>query len=213
MPLSKELHTLDELKNVTYDALDAKLSNISSQLRQIFGQMQRYNTILDVYLSSDMETPVMVFIADHRNWTQHQLLSLPPYTEAASREWFLATEGKYEIIRNALVLYGILVVYPIPFAYGPFTQLTALLRELLTDHQIFKAIPRKVLVWAVSLGCIPPSEHREWFTSLLETITIRSDIAEWIDFKVVVESILWQSNILDPLMAQTWHSFRRDKSS
>jgi hypothetical protein len=213
-PLSRD-DTID-MGHVTDPGADSALSSsfakYPQELREIIHKMSRYNDVLDSYLSGRIQLPNMAAIADRRNWIQHKLLSLPLLVEVGQDHEFFTLREEYEIIRIALLLYSYLVIFPIPFALCPFGRLTTKLKEALIEGECSGTLANfnaELMMWAVSLGSVPNSAQRTWFVGRLQDLIAQAGVSQPMSRKVVLKSVMWHSNILDPLIGEIWNCMQR----
>jgi hypothetical protein len=120
-------------------------------------------------------------LIDHRNTTQHALLSLPPRI------------GKAECYRLAATIYSLLVTYPLPYIVAPFGRLVGLLKAELVAGWDDEDGDNNMLVWVLAMGAIGAIglEEREWFVRRFGEVTQRMGIDSWVEARKVLKRGLW----------------------
>lgn len=177
-------------------------------MHPVVQRMHQYNRLLADYLSGVVQAPALSVFADERNWIQHQLLSLPSQEEihfGNQAGLLLPSKAVYEVIRISLLLYSLLVIFPIPFEFGPFTRLRVMLQRALADPSVGRELPSEVLLWVVTIASLPWSvEGRGWFQNALQGLTSHMSWVTWEEAKLVLGSVMWQDSVLDSMLAQVW---------
>ena len=116
-------------------------------------------------------------LIDQRNATQHALLSLVPRA------------GSSECCRIAMLIYSLIVTFPLSFNVSPIQQLVKLLHTALGtwngDDQN--------LLWILAMGGIGAIESgdRMWFVKIFRGLTIKMGITSWSEAKNVLRQSLW----------------------
>jgi len=118
------------------------------------------------------------------------------------------SQFEHEAVRISLLVYSFLVVFPIPFAHGPYSELREQLQSIIIDKAA-SSLPKDVVLWAVSLGAISESadeENGQWFVEKLRDLLTQTGISSWNAYKLAVQSVIWQETVLDPFMQRIWLS-------
>ncbi|KAL2839197.1 hypothetical protein BJY01DRAFT_250615 [Aspergillus pseudoustus] len=177
---------------------------------QILTQIHQYNEMLAHYLGGSIGAPKMTEFADQRNWIQRAILALPWSDEVEITADTTFSRFEHEMVRVSLLLYSFLVVFPIPFAYGPYDRVLGMLKNILLDEAGLNLLPQSMLLWAVSLGAITSesiASDDAWFVVKLRELTSQGGVmASWNEYKLAVRSVLWQDSVLDPFMQRIWLS-------
>ncbi|EED11591.1 conserved hypothetical protein [Talaromyces stipitatus ATCC 10500] len=210
-PLSEEHLKMESIKYAHYDFQNNELlAKMPPRMRHIIGRMHYYNQLIACYLAGSIETPHMAIFADQRNWIQRSLLELPYFDEVVVEPDGPFSRFEHEAVRASLLFYSYLVIFPIPFAYGPYDRLRQLLTGILMDEGA-QNLPQPFLLWAVSLGAISEiqilghlQDSQQWFLNMLKELILKMGMSNWNDYKSVVQSVMWQDSVLDPFMQRIW---------
>jgi hypothetical protein len=116
-------------------------------------------------------------LIDHRNTTQHALLSIPP------------SVGKSECYRLAALIYSLLVTFPLPYIAAPFERFVRLLKTELTGWDD----DDEMLLWVVTMGAIGAIglRDRQWFVNKFREVTTSMGITSWDETREVLKRGLW----------------------
>ncbi|PON25463.1 hypothetical protein TGAM01_v205757 [Trichoderma gamsii] len=164
--------------------------------------------MLIYYLAGNSQSPSLANFADARNQIQHALLSLPQgdQLDATIVPGFTTiSTTEYELMRISLLLYSFIVIFPIPFRFGPFVRLRVLLRGVLTKPDTYRRLPKAVILWSLTIGrIIPAHEDKDWFEKKLIEAMSWTKVSSVEELKVILKSIMWQDDVLDPFLGKTW---------
>lgn len=151
--------------------------------------------MLTYYLAGNSQSPSLANFADARNQIQHALLSLPQGDQLDAT-----------IVPGfSLLLYSFIVIFPIPFRFGPFVRLRVLLRGVLTKPDTYRRLPKAVILWSLAIGrIIPAHEDKDWFEKKLIEAMSWTKVSSVEELKVILKSIMWQDDVLDPFLGKTW---------
>ncbi|KAL7904456.1 hypothetical protein GGI35DRAFT_199736 [Trichoderma velutinum] len=185
---------------------------ISPNMRLTFKKMHRYNTMLAYYLAGNSQSPSLANLADARNQIQHDLLSLPQgdQLDATIVPGFTAiSTTEYELMRISLLLYSFIIIFPIPFRFGPFVRLRVLLRDVLTKPDTYRRLPNAVILWSLTIGSIiPVHQDKDWFEKKLTETMAWTKVSSVEELKVILKSIMWQDDVLDPFLGKIQPVYR-----
>lgn len=210
VPLSREDENID-LADLPQDQ-EGLIAMMSPSMRLTFKKMHRFNAMLAYYLSGNSQSPSLANFADARNRIQHDLLSLPQGDQldaAIVSDLTAASTTGYELMRISLLLYSFVVIFPIPFPFGPFIQLRVMLREVLTKPDTYRRLPNAIILWSLTIGSIIPThEEKDWFAKRLIEIMSWTKVGSVEELKVILKSIIWQESVLDPFLGNIWPGSR-----
>lgn len=116
-------------------------------------------------------------LIDHRNATQHALLSLQPRSSTS------------ECYRLAALIYSLLVTFPLPYSVAPFQSLVIQLMDALTNWDE----DDDMLLWVLTLGGIGATglDERLWFVNNLQATAAKIDIKSWGEARHIMTKGLW----------------------
>lgn len=142
----------------------------------VTSMLRDYTMIIDDHCEGRQILTLSMLI-DHRNATQHALLSLPPRS------------GTAECYRLAALIYSLLVTFPLPYSVAPFQYLVMQLMEALT---IWDG-DDDMLLWVLTLGGIGATglDQRLWFVSNLQATASKIGIKSWSEARYVMTKGLW----------------------
>lgn len=130
-------------------------------------------------------------LIDHRNMTQHALLSLFPRT------------GNSECYRLAALIYSFLVTFPLPYVAAPFQQLVTQLETALGEWEAGD----EMLLWILVVGGIGAIGlgERGWFASYFRRVIMRMGIVSWDEAKRFIKRGLWYEATNERDGCDFWH--------
>jgi hypothetical protein len=138
--------------------------------------LKRYTMMIDD-LCEGRKIVAASELIDHRNTTQHALLSLPPRT------------GNSECYRLAALIYSLLVTYPLPYIAAPFKALVSQLKVELASWDDSD----DMLIWVLTMGAIGAIglKEREWFVETFRKATTTMRMRSWGEAREVIKKGLW----------------------
>lgn len=145
---------------------------------------------------------------DQRNAIQHSLLSLPS-AEHLTDQLFGNKRLIYEVCRISGLIFGIGVVFPIPYEESPLPRLAKSLQVVLQSTPLSMWEPFSaygIIIWATTLGGIGAAKmpERRWFVSQLDTLTRENLVFDWEGCRRVLNQILWQDSSCDIAGQNLW---------
>lgn len=138
--------------------------------------LKSYTIMIGHHCQGHKAIPASVLI-DHRNATQHALLSLPP------------RRGASECCRLAALIYSLLVTFPLPYTAGTFRRLAKQLQAALVEWDGGE----KLLIWVLAIGGIGSVglQERQWFVDRFQEVTMRTGIPSWNQAREIIQQGLW----------------------
>jgi hypothetical protein len=145
-------------------------------LYMVLSMLKSYTIMIDDFCEGRNILTASVLI-DHRNTTQHALLSLSPRV------------GRFECYRLAALIYSLLVTFPLPYCVAPFKYLVTRLKTALTEWDG----DSHMLLWVLAMGGIGATglDEREWFIRNLQDAVMRIGVRSWIEARDVIKMGLW----------------------
>lgn len=145
-------------------------------LYMVISMLRDYTMMIDDHCEGRQILTTSALI-DHRNMTQHALLSLPPRS------------GTSECYRLAALIYSLLVTFPLPYCVAPFKYLVMQLMKALTDWEG----DDHMLLWVLTMGGIGATglDERPWFISNLEATAAKIGIRTWVEARHIMTRGLW----------------------
>lgn len=182
-------------------------AGLPTDMEEILKDMRNYNAVINLYTQGLIPQLGLANIADRRNFIQYRLCSLDPVYEF--HELFVEAHRTYEPCRLAAMIYGMLVIYPLPAANRPFNRLCSLLKIALIDSDIqsgtWQLCP-EMLLWVLVLGAMASRdlEQRPWFVDILRDTVNVLGIASWLNLKEIMVSIMWMDCVCDIGVHAVW---------
>ncbi|KAK9351267.1 hypothetical protein V1523DRAFT_417313 [Lipomyces doorenjongii] len=151
-------------------------------LYMVLSMLNSYTIMIDDFCEGRKVVTASVLI-DHRNTTQHALLSLPPRV------------GVSECCRLAALIYSLLVTFPLPYSAAPFKCLVTRLKIALTEWDG----DDQMLVWVLTMGGIGATGlgERGWFVKSLQGAVTRIGVRSWIEARDIIKRGLWYESTND----------------
>jgi len=145
-------------------------------LYRCLSMLNSYTIMIDDHCDGRKVVAASVLI-DHRNTTQHTLLSLPPKA------------GSSECLRLAALIYSFLVTFPLPYVAAPFQKLVTQLRTALDDWNNGD----EMLLWVLAIGGIGAVglSERAWYVGCFRRAVIDMEIRSWPEAKILIKRGLW----------------------
>jgi hypothetical protein len=144
------------------------------------------------------------YLADARNHSQHQLLSL---SKSAQLEATFGDSipklhyGLYETIRVALNIFSLITVYPLPLSAAPFPMLVEALETQLRLQSLEingQRLP-ELSLWVSVMGAIAAigTNRRVAFVNYVTREARWLQLQSWADAKAVLKDYLWYAQVSD----------------
>ncbi|RFU31482.1 hypothetical protein B7463_g4882, partial [Scytalidium lignicola] len=150
--------------------------SIDQDLYIVLSMLNSYTMMIDDFSEGRKDLTATVLI-DHRNTTQHALLSLPPMV------------GSSECYRLAALIYSLLVIFPLPYIASPFQCLVTQLKIALTGWDGSD----QMLIWVLTMGGIGAMGlgERGWFVNKFRRAVARMGVRSWNEAREVIKMGLW----------------------
>jgi hypothetical protein len=151
--------------------------------------LDSYTVMIDNFCEGRKVVTASVLI-DHRNMTQHALLSLPPRL------------GMNECYRLAALIYSLLVTFPLQYIAAPFHRLVAELKLALASWDG----DDQMLIWVLTMGGIGAMglAERKWFVNKFRDTVTRVGFGSWNEVKEVLQRRLWLESTNDRDGSDFW---------
>lgn len=150
----------------------------------------QYTFALDDHVKARPEAQRLGYLADERNFVQHNLLLLTPLPAEIQDE-----DPLMRLSRLGTVIYSLLVVFPLPAVAAPFHQLAHDVRQQLLDHSIqaLWADASDLIFWVTAMGAIASigSPDRQWYRTILDELTRRLGVDSWPAMRERLGMFLW----------------------
>lgn len=177
----------------------AEVSKLLIVLRWII----QYTFAIDDYEQRRPEAQSAILLADERNFVQHHLMHLSPTAHEMEGE-----HAMHRLCRLGTLIYGLLVVFPIPAVAAPFHQLAQDVQAQLSQASVqarWTEAPELIL-WVTALGAIAStgSRHREWYLTTLDRLTKRLNLGTWSAMKERLGMFLWFEDTNDEDGIKLW---------
>jgi hypothetical protein len=174
---------------------------LSGPLLSTISQLNLYDTIQAALLSNTLTWFGVECVCDARNWTQHQLMSLPSSGESPMLTKSIQGAAMFDAVRNALIVYSLIAVLPLPLSTAPFPKLAARLESdiprLLDDNQ--GASSTSLLLWISSMGALAAigTPLRSSLVALTARLCQKLRIFSWESMQATLQDYLWSGDISD----------------
>ena len=127
-------------------------------------------------------------------------MNLPSACETS--EFLEYPSPKYEACRLGLVIYSLLILFPVPLMTEPYPELAQLLRHELDLIQIDLSVwmpDLEFLLWLLVMGGMAAlgTENRWWFIRQVHWLASILEITSWEQLKTTMDSILWLNTPCD----------------
>ena len=180
---------------------------ITPQLAEALQAAQAYIHIIQASLTVTYDISLL---ADQRNLTQHNLLSVPPAAELGSYFSHPSHATTYEACRLAAQIFGVGVILPIPAQSTPLHRLASQLKSVLCQPgsaTLWSSSSTRVpLVWVLTLGGIAAyaAPCRPFFALALGETARQSGLKTWFDVKRILQNMLWYDQACDEAGEDLW---------
>jgi len=146
-------------------------------LYNIMSMLSSYTMMIDD-LSEGRKIVAASVLIDHRNTTQHALLSLP------------LKGGSAECYRLAALIYSLLVTFPLPYNAAPFQRLVTQLKLALNEWDDDGG---GKLLWVLAMGGIGAIglDERDWFLHRFKEAVVRMEVKSWREARGIIKKGLW----------------------
>jgi len=192
----------------------------------VWSYLADMTTILEEYASGGSMQSRSSIILDQMQFTQHNLLSLPPAADLKVQRQEEEEEGDtvtvsqqqsqiqiYEITRWACICYANLVTYPTDYSTFPRLRLARLLLrqlQIVYDTDMLARLMLqevRLVFWATVLGAIIAvgfESERASFVALVRRASADAKVRSWIEAKQVMEAFLWHAQTSDTDALKLW---------
>ncbi|KEF60778.1 uncharacterized protein A1O9_02340 [Exophiala aquamarina CBS 119918] len=175
---------------------------LSGPFLSTISNLMVYDTIQSTLLSNRLTWFGFECVCDARNWTQHQLMSLPSSKESPLLTTDIAGTTIFSIVRNALIVYSLIAVFPLPLSTAPFPELATKLEldifEVLEDDDENTA-STSLLLWASTMGALAAigTPQRAALVAITARLCEKLLISSWESMQAVLQDYLWSRDISD----------------
>ena len=175
--------------------------SLSSHFMSVVSQVVLYNSMQEAFLSNTLRFFGVEYLCDARNWTQHQIMSLPSSDETVALTEHFQTDTIFDAVRHALIVYSFIAILPLPLATVPFPDLAARLEsgilEVLRNGQ--GAVSKPLLLWISSMAALAAigTPKRASLVGIAADLCRRLDISSWESMQAVLQEYLWSDEISD----------------
>ncbi|KAJ5322454.1 hypothetical protein N7452_010743 [Penicillium brevicompactum] len=140
------------------------------------------------------------YVLEIRNSIHYHVMSLPSILENPD---ILETSSlEYEACRLGLVVYSLLILFPVPLMTEPYPDLAQLLKNELVHVRVDPSpwmSNLDLLLWLLTMGGIAAlgTDTRWWYIQQIQWVTAMLELHTWEHFKSTVASILWLDSPCD----------------
>jgi len=158
----------------------------------------QYTLAVDDYVQGRDEAQTLSILADERNYVQHSILCLIPSPGSAEAEEETAL---YSLCKLAMLVYSMIIVFPLPAVGAPFPQLATQIKQQLLHPNIHTRWKEaaEFFFWVTAMGAIASigTKERHWFIASLDRLTHRLKIYDWLHMREHLSVFLWFASTND----------------
>lgn len=174
-----------------------------SKLLVVLRWIIQYTFAIDDYVQKRHEAQTPSRLGDERNFVQHSLMLLSPTAIEMKQE-----HPMHRLCRLGILIYSLLVVYPMPAVAAPFHRLAQEVQAQLSQASVqsrWTEAPELIL-WVTVLGAIASigSQYREWYLTTLDRLTKRLNLGTWSAMKERLGMFLWYETTNDEDGFRLW---------
>lgn len=174
---------------------------LSGLFLSTISHLMLYDTIQSTLLSNRLTWFGFECVCDARNWTQHQLMSLPSSKESPQLTKDITGATIFNAVRNALIVYSLIAVFPLPLSTAPFPELATKLEsdisELLEDDK--STASKSLLLWASTIAALAAigTPKRSSLVAITASLCEQLGITSWESMQAILQDYLWSGDISD----------------
>ena len=176
-------------------------TTLSGLLMATISEVIRYNSIQEAFLSNRFTWFGIEYVCDARNWTHHQIMSLPSSAETAMLTKCTQQAAIFDAVRHALVVYSLITVFPLPLSSAPFPELAGMLEsaisQALQDGQ--GTTSTSLLLWISSMAALAAigTPKRASLVAFAARLCRNLHISSWESMQAVLQDYFWSGDISD----------------
>jgi len=118
----------------------------------------------------------------------------PQFTDVQGRAVFNA-------VRNALIVYSLIAVFPLPLSTAPFPELATRLESDLSEVLEYEenTIPKSLLLWVSTMAALAAigTPQRASVVTITTRLCEQLGICSWESMQVILQEYLWSAEISD----------------
>ncbi|EHA25923.1 hypothetical protein ASPNIDRAFT_212853 [Aspergillus niger ATCC 1015] len=183
---------------------------LTAEMVEVLYAMHLYMRLVEEHIKAHLVNPDYSLISDQRNLTQYTLLSLPAASQLDGFAAYKPHEIIYEACRLAALIYGVGVVFPLPYQSTPLGQLAKLIQNVLQISDLASTWShpqaRIALFWVLVLGGIAADDRpeRAWFVHVLSQAAASHGIRSWVDARKLLGLMVWSDRACDRPGSDLW---------
>lgn len=176
-------------------------ATLSELLMAVISEVVLYNSIQEAFLSNRLTWFGVEYVCDARNWTHHQIMSLPSSAETATLTKGTQQAVMFDAVRHALIVYSLIAVFPLPLSSVPFPELAGRLEsdisQVLQDGQ--GATSTSLLLWISSVAALAAigTPKRASLVAFTARLCRNLHISSWESMQALLQDYLWSGDISD----------------
>jgi hypothetical protein len=160
-----------------------------------------YDSIQGAYLSNRLTWFGVQYVCDARNWTQHQIMSLPSSAETATLTLHTPQAVVFDAVRHALIVYSLIAILPLPLCSVPFPELADRLEPAISEALQHGpgATSTRLLLWISSMAALAAigTPKRASLVALAARLCRNLRIDSWESMQAILQDYLWSGDISD----------------
>jgi hypothetical protein len=176
-------------------------SGLGTKLAPIVHDIVIFMHIHRMYLLGRLSDLRPSFVADARNWIQHQVSSLPVLPIPGPQGPILIDNRLYEAIRLSLLAFSLISIFPLAPASAPFHQLAGSVLDHVghLSNTMTDVDRAHLLIWIATIGGLASigSTLRPSFVELIANLIATTGVDKWDDARTLLLDHLWDPDISD----------------
>lgn len=107
----------------------------------------------------------------------------------------------FNVVRNALIVYSFIAVFPLPLSTAPFPDLAAKLdagiRQVLDEDEDTGTVT--LLLWASTMAALAAigTPQRTSLVTLAAKLCLKLNVSSWESLQAILQDYLWSEDISD----------------
>lgn len=174
---------------------------LSGPFLSTISQLSSYDTIQAALLSNRLSWFGVEGVCDARNWTQHQLMSLPSNGDLSILTSDMKDATVFDAVRHALIVYSLIAAFPLPLPTAPFPELASRLKagilQVLDNDE--NTVSTTLLLWTSTMGALAAigTPQRTSLVAICAGFCRKLRVSSWESMQAILQEYLWSGDISD----------------
>ncbi|ETI20834.1 hypothetical protein G647_07176 [Cladophialophora carrionii CBS 160.54] len=174
---------------------------VSGPLMAVISEAILYDSIQEAFLSNRLTWFGVQYVCDARNWTQHQIMSLPSSAETSTLTLHTPQAVVFDAVRYALIVYSLIAILPLPLCSVPFPELADRLEPAISQTLQYgaEATSTTLLLWISSMAALAAigTPKRASLVAFAARLCRNLRIDSWESMQTILQDYLWSGDISD----------------